>query len=120
MGVGVHAITTNIIPQWDQEILFEILDNIHDVVLVIDSDTTVIYANQAYAKILGVPVDSVYDDHLSVQNKPYLVKEIVASVEKELILSALATYNNNRTNAMKALGFSRKVFYDKLRQYGIE
>jgi len=60
------------------------------------------------------------DDHLRFKDKPYAVKEIVASVEKELILSALANYNNNRTKAMKALGFSRRVFYDKLRRYGIE
>ena len=56
----------------------------------------------------------------SVKDKPYNVKEIVGRVEKELILSALATYNNNRTNAMKALGISRRAFYDKLRRYGIE
>lgn len=60
------------------------------------------------------------NNHLKTKNKPYTVKEIVASVEKELILSALATYKNNRTKAMKALGFSRRVFYDKLHRYGIE
>jgi len=54
------------------------------------------------------------------EEKPYAVKEILARMEKELILSALDTYNNNRTNAMKALGFSRRVFYDKLLRYGIE
>ncbi|OLN30938.1 sigma-54 interaction domain-containing protein [Desulfosporosinus metallidurans] len=59
-------------------------------------------------------------DQYKIKNKPYAVKEIVASVEKELILSALVTYKNNRTKAMKALGFSRRVFYDKLRRYGIE
>lgn len=59
-------------------------------------------------------------DQYKIKNKPSTVKEIVASVEKELILSALVTYKNNRTKAMKALGFSRRVFYDKLRRYGIE
>lgn len=57
---------------------------------------------------------------LKTKNKPYTVKEIVASVEKELILSALATHKNNRTKAMKALGFSRRVFYDKLHRYAID
>lgn len=60
------------------------------------------------------------DDYLRFKDKPYAAKEIVARVEKELILSALDTYNNNRTKAMKALGFSRRVFYDKLHRYGIE
>lgn len=60
------------------------------------------------------------DDDFSCQEKPYAVKEILARMEKELILSALDTYNNNRTLAMKALGFSRRVFYDKLLRYGIE
>ncbi|HBW34942.1 sigma-54-dependent Fis family transcriptional regulator [Desulfosporosinus sp. BICA1-9] len=60
------------------------------------------------------------DNQVRFKDKPYAVKEIVARVEKELILSALDTYNNNRTKAMKALGFSRRVFYDKLHRYGIE
>lgn len=54
------------------------------------------------------------------KDKPYTVKEILARMEKELIISALDTYNNNRTNAMKALGLSRRVFYDKLNRYGIK
>jgi len=61
-----------------------------------------------------------HDGDFSSKEKPYAVKEILARIEKELILSALDTYNNNRTNAMKALGFSRRVFYDKLLRYGIE
>ncbi|MDQ7096692.1 sigma 54-interacting transcriptional regulator [Desulfosporosinus sp. PR] len=59
MMIGTHAITTSYFPQWDCDMLFKILDNIHDVVLVIDSNTTIVYANQAYAKILGVPVEKV-------------------------------------------------------------
>ncbi|SDI13102.1 sigma-54 interaction domain-containing protein [Desulfosporosinus hippei] len=59
MSVRAHAITSSIIPHWDRELLFEILNNIHDVVLVIDSETTIVYANEAYARILGVPVAKV-------------------------------------------------------------
>lgn len=61
-----------------------------------------------------------HDEYSSVQDKPFAVKENVARMEKELILSALSTSNNNRTNAMKALGISRRSFYNKLRLYGIE
>jgi transcriptional regulator with PAS, ATPase and Fis domain len=58
--------------------------------------------------------------NVECKDKPYAAKEILARMEKELILSALETYNNNRTKAMKALGFSRRVFYDKLLRYDIE
>lgn len=59
MSVEAHAVTTDIIPRWDRDLLFEILNNINDVVLVIDLDTTIVYANEAYANILGVPVAKV-------------------------------------------------------------
>ncbi|MBP2649201.1 MAG: domain S-box [Firmicutes bacterium] len=59
MNNGSHVITTNIIKEWSQTLLFTILDSIHDIVMVIDSDTTIVYINNAYAKILGVPVNKV-------------------------------------------------------------
>ncbi len=59
MNVGVNAVTTRVIPQWNQRLLFDILDYINDVVLVLDAETTIVYANKAYAKILGVPVHKV-------------------------------------------------------------
>lgn len=174
MSKVTHAITTPIIPQWNLELLFKILDKIHDVVLVIDADSTIVYANEAYARSLGVPVakvlgrrlddikrnDTGYVESLSIhtvgntfplyngeeivgavsifkniteahtlhrkeeqtiaQENPFDVKKITARVEKELILSALSNYNNNRSQAMRALGISRRAFYDKLRKYGIE
>jgi len=59
MSLGAHAVTTSSIPQWDRKLLFEILNNFNDVVLVIDLDTTIVFANEAYANSLGVPVDKV-------------------------------------------------------------
>ena len=59
MSSCAQAVTTSFFPIWDRELLFEILNNIHDVVLVIDSDTTIVFANEAYAKILGVPITKV-------------------------------------------------------------
>lgn len=201
MSKVTHAITTPIIPQWNRELLFKILDNIHDVVLVIDTDTTIVYANEVYSRSLGVPmakvlgqrldeiepssptinclksglprrgtgfveslntevventfplynedeivgavsifkilpfsfkeyvgqnnhlpmhIPSMKEEQTTVQENPYDVKGITARLEKELILSALSYYNNNRTQAIKALGISRRAFYDKLRKYGIE
>lgn len=191
MSRVIHAITTPVIPQWNRELLFKILDNIHDVVLVIDTDTTIVYVNEVYARRLGVPATKVlgrrldriepnsstinclktgmpsqgreYVESLNIEvvsntfplyhderivgavsifrnvtkgaglnqelisdreqvpmENPYNMKEITSRLEKELIVSALGNYNNNRTQAMKALGISRRAFYDKLRKYGIE
>lgn len=191
MSRVIHAITTPVIPQWNRELLFKILDNIHDVVLAIDTDTTIVYVNEVYVRNLGVPVTKVlgrrldgiepnsstikclktgmpsqgreYVESLNIEvvsntfplyhdesivgavsifrniakgaglnqelmrdmeqvpvENPYNMKEITSRLEKELIVSALGNYNNNRTQAMKALGISRRAFYDKLRKYGIE
>jgi len=66
MSKDPHAITMKFIQQWDQSLLFRILDNIHDVVLVLDSDTTIVYANEPYASILGVPVRKVLGRRLDM------------------------------------------------------
>lgn len=59
MTVGSYDVTTNVIRQWNQKPLFKILDTIQDAVLVLDSESTIVYANEAYAKIFGVPVPRV-------------------------------------------------------------
>lgn len=41
-------------------------------------------------------------------------------VEKEMILSALAKSNNNRTRAAELLGISRRAIYNKLHKHNIE
>ncbi|KLU61170.1 nitrogen fixation protein VnfA [Peptococcaceae bacterium CEB3] len=64
--VGENAVTSKVITQWNQKILFDILDTLHDVVLVIDSDTTIVYANKAYAEMLGVPVSKVLGRRLDM------------------------------------------------------
>ncbi|CAA7601196.1 RNA polymerase sigma factor 54 interaction domain protein [Acididesulfobacillus acetoxydans] len=66
MTVAENAVTSKVITQWNQKILFDILDTIHDVVLVIDSDTTIVYANKAYAEMLGVPVPKVLGRRLDM------------------------------------------------------
>ncbi|MDR3271155.1 MAG: sigma 54-interacting transcriptional regulator [Peptococcaceae bacterium] len=60
------AVTSNIVKQWDPQLLFTILDNIQDVVIVVDADTTIIYANPAYATIMGIPVQKVLGKRLDV------------------------------------------------------
>ncbi len=47
------------------------------------------------------------------------LKEHVADTEKFTIVDALQKCNNNRTQAMKMLGVSRRTFYKKLNKYGL-
>src|SRR5437899_3137205 len=42
----------------------------------------------------------------------------LAKVEKELILRALAVYNNDKEEAARALGISRRTIYRRLKEYG--
>lgn len=69
---------------------------------------------------LPVHLIPIHKDIQNDKDKLYDIKEVLCKVEKELILSALDNCNNNRTSAMKALGISRRAFYDKLRRHGIE
>lgn len=81
MGFGTNAVTTGVIPQWDQKLLFKILDNIHDVVFIIDSDTTIVYANESYARILGVPVHKVLGRRLDQIEPEALSIEVLRTGE---------------------------------------
>jgi DNA-binding NtrC family response regulator len=47
------------------------------------------------------------------------LKDTVTTVERDLLMSALASSNNNRSAAIRQLGISRSAFYDKLRRYNI-
>ncbi|HHU17249.1 MAG: sigma-54 interaction domain-containing protein [Anaerovoracaceae bacterium] len=46
-----------------------------------------------------------------------LLSEIVADAEKNAIVEALEITNNNKTEAMRILGLSRKTFYRKMNDY---
>jgi len=81
MGFGKNAVTTDVIPQWDQKLLFKILDNIHDVVFILDSDTTIVYANEAYARVLGVPVHKVLGRRLDQIEPEALSIEVLRTGE---------------------------------------
>lgn len=48
------------------------------------------------------------------------LKATVDQTEKDLITNALLASNNNRSEAIRTLGISRRGFYNKLRRYGIE
>lgn len=80
-----YVVTTNFIKQWDHKLLFKILDNIQDVVMVLDADTTIVYANEAYSRILGVPVRKVLGRRLD------LIEPKARAIEA--IRSGIATHN---------------------------
>ncbi|MBP2652821.1 MAG: domain S-box [Firmicutes bacterium] len=94
MNTETHAITTKVIKKWDQALLFKILDNIQDIVMVLDADTTVVYINNAYAKILGVPVQKVLGRRLDDIEPEALALEILRS--------GLTTHN--RRDRLASLG----------------
>ncbi|MEL7568254.1 MAG: helix-turn-helix domain-containing protein, partial [Dehalobacterium sp.] len=48
------------------------------------------------------------------------LKQTVAQVEREVIIAALKNNNDNKSNAIKDLGISRRAFYEKLYKYNIE
>ncbi|GAA0349465.1 acetoacetate metabolism transcriptional regulator AtoC [Morganella psychrotolerans] len=58
---------------------------------------------------------------LPVMQEPGLnLKENIKAYEKELIISALAEYQNNKTHTASALGISRRALMYKLQEYNIE
>lgn len=84
MSVGSNAVADNFISLWDQKLLFKILDDIQDVVLIVDTDTTIVYANDAYSKILGVPVHKVLGRRLDKIEPKALSIEVLRTGEASL------------------------------------
>jgi transcriptional regulator of acetoin/glycerol metabolism len=48
-----------------------------------------------------------------------LMSQVVANAEKSAMLEALKKCRNNKTEARKLLGLSRKTFYRKMNEYGL-
>lgn len=64
----------------------------------------------------------IYSEYLSVGNEdtPTSMKELLAREEARILESTLIRCNGDKNRAMKELGMSRSVFYDRLKQYGQE
>ncbi len=59
------------------QFLFRVLDSLHAGIIVIDRTSRIIYANQAYARIIGVPVDKVIGKRLAnIEPKALLLKSL--------------------------------------------
>ena len=50
----------------------------------------------------------------------YSLKSGLQMMEKKRIQQAISEANGNKTKAMKALGISRRTFYKKWKQYGLD
>jgi len=60
-----------------------------------------------------------FDDEGGIDGKTLLLKEAVEDAEKKTIIQALKTADNNRTQASRLLGISRRTLYDKIAAYDI-
>ena len=54
-----------------------------------------------------------------VPARTFNLSEVVQHIERDLIKEALA-HSSNRTEAIKKLGISRRTFYAKIKQYGLD
>lgn len=76
-----------------------------------DSNTILGYLNQT--------LDNREDEVSNLSNRGKLLSQVVADAEKKAIINALEVTDNNKTEAMKILGLSRKTFYRKLNDYNL-
>lgn len=74
--------------------LFNILDSIHDGILVVDINSTILYANPSYTRNLGVPVKKVLGKKLSKIEPESLVLQVLKTgkpiVDKQQHIYSLA------------------------------
>lgn len=64
--------------------------------------------------------DDEYDDHKGEEFTPQgSLKTRLVEYEKEMIEDSLKRHPGNKTRAMKELGLTKTVFYDKLKKYGL-
>ena len=69
------------------------------------------------------PADLPADLHTprqSANGSPMLLSEAIATVEKQVIINALAHSGGNRTRAADTLGISRKNLWEKMKHHRIE
>lgn len=90
----------------------------------------VIVCNEGIIQIEHLPEDLQHTELAAVgqafdmdeieSNRDYSLKSGVQMIEKKRIQQAVAEANGNKTKAMKVLGISRRTFYKKWKQYGLD
>ncbi len=91
----------------------EIFDAIHDAIIIIDNTATIIFANHAYSRLIGVPVGKIigkkmYDVEPTSKclavlkgSPPFVNKRIlIESVQIEVVASITPVYNNGSKAAV--------------------
>ena len=79
-----------------------------------------IICEDKYILIEHLPNNIVQNTENNKQRKNTKLKELITNTEKEAIQTALQLTGNNKSRAMKMLGISRAVFYQKLKKYNLE
>jgi PAS domain S-box-containing protein len=97
-----RAITTDIIQKWNEEFLFDILDNISDAVMINDADTTIVYINRAYEEILETSADKAIGKKLrELEPNAVAVKVIDTGKASHNIVDYLRTVNIHAVRGIK-------------------
>ncbi|MCP4648068.1 MAG: AAA family ATPase, partial [bacterium] len=66
-----------------------------------------------------LPLNLYRNQAASGSTKPTLLKDILASTEKEALIDALKETGNNKAQAAALLGIHRTLLYKKMKKYNI-
>ncbi|MGL6198832.1 MAG: sigma-54 interaction domain-containing protein [Lachnospiraceae bacterium] len=103
-----RTIISGSITKWDEDFLFEILDNISDAVMITDADTVIVYVNKAYEKILGASANKAIGRILrDMEPDAVAVKVIDTGVASHNIVDYLKTVD------IHAVGLSFPLYREK-------
>lgn len=94
----------------------ELRNCLENAVIMCESDdckasTILNYLNQNVDEEVKINVPEEYN--------PKMLSQIVADAEKKAMIETLEKCDNNKTEAMKILGLSRKTFYRKMNEYNL-
>ena len=87
------------------------------VVLSPDEKIDTEYLPDAIIKNISPNDNSLPDT--SITPRSFLLRELLEKTERETIITVLQLTENNRTEAIRRLGISRRAFYQKLEKYGL-
>ena len=85
---------------------------------MISSDNNTIQIEDLPLRLRSVP-DSTQEMDIEAVGFENYIKKMNAQIEKDLLISYLNKYNNNRTATAKVLKISRKTLFNKIKMYDI-